>query len=273
MTRANAATNGDANVLGVKVSPLTLTKLLEIIEGTIERREQTTLLTANARAINLAYEQRELKRLFNGSPHVICDGFGVLWAARLLGYAIPARMTPPDWLAAVADLASRRGYTVFFLGNRPGIGERAVAQLHRQFPALRVVGVHHGYFDKSSGSEENRFVLDLINAARPNILYVGFGMPAQEYWLKENRQQLEVNVAVTVGAMLDFIAGATPRGPRWLTDHGLEWLTRLITEPRRLWRRYLLGNPLFISRVLRQRMGWLRPKGSATGNGRHTGSH
>ena len=224
-----------------------------IIRYTALTGARAQILTANVQALNLAYEQPRLQRVFNQANYVVCDGFGVLWASRLLGQPLPGRFSPPDWLPNVAELCVGRGLSVFFLGNRPGVGERAAAKLQAQFPGLIVAGVHHGHFDKRQGGIDNQRVVELINRAKPAVLYVGFGMPTQEYWLDENWCHLEANVAITVGAMLDYVAGDKPRGPRWATDNGLEWLTRLLTEPSRLWRRYLVGNPLFLVRLLRQR--------------------
>lgn len=252
---ANATT---VSILGIAVSRLTVTALLNIIEDIVGADRRAVLLNVNVYGMNLAFDQHWFRSLYTQADYVLCDGFGVKWAASLLGQRLPERFTPPDWLPAVAELASRRGYSVFFLGNQPGVATQAAARLTERFPSLTVAGTYHGYFDKSLGSPENEEVVRLVNATKPNILYVGFGMPMQERWLMENWGRLQVNVAVTVGAMLDFVAGVTPRGPRWMTDHGLEWFTRLITEPRRLWRRYLIGNPLFVMRVLAQRLGLLR---------------
>jgi N-acetylglucosaminyldiphosphoundecaprenol N-acetyl-beta-D-mannosaminyltransferase len=117
---------------------------------------------------------------------------------------------------------------------------------------LRIVGVRHGYFDHSAGSAENEAVLEEINAAAPDILLVGLGMPLQERWLTQNRQGLNVGVALSGGAVFDYVSQRVRRGPPILTESGFEWLARLLNEPRRLWKRYLLGNPLFLLRVLRQ---------------------
>ena len=122
--------------------------------------------------------------------------------------------------------------------------------MKERYPELEIAGVRHGYFDRS----ENEAVVEEINAAAPDILLVGLGMPLQERWLMENRQRLDVGVALTGGAVFDYVSGRVRRGPRLLTRGGLEWLARLLAEPRRLWRRYLVGNPLFLLRVLRQRL-------------------
>ena len=119
-----------------------------------------------------------------------------------------------------------------------------------------VAGADHGYFNKAFDNLENDRVVNNINDVRPNILFVGFGMPMQERWIMENRDRLDVNVIMPVGAMFDYLAGTVPRAPKWMTDHGLEWLGRLIIEPRRLWKRYLIGNPFFLWRVLKQKFGF-----------------
>jgi N-acetylglucosaminyldiphosphoundecaprenol N-acetyl-beta-D-mannosaminyltransferase len=132
------------------------------------------------------------------------------------------------------------------------VAERAAALLRARHPGLRTAA-HHGYF-LASPAEEAAAVA-AVGAFRPGVLLVGLGMPIQERWLAGRRDELDAPVALTVGALFDYIAGAVPRGPRWLTDHGFEWLCRLRYEPRRLWRRYLLGNPAFFLRILRQRLG------------------
>ena len=127
-----------------------------------------------------------------------------------------------------------------------------------RYPDLRIVGTHHGYFDRTLGGEENNHVIQMINSAKPNVLIVGFGMPFQERWLLENWEHVDANIFLTGGACLDYMSGRVRRAPRWMLDNGLEWLYRLLLEPVRLWKRYLIGNPLFLYRIAKQRMGLLR---------------
>lgn len=147
---------------------------------------------------------------------------------------------------------------MFFLGSKPGIAEKAAQRLQERHPNLVIAGTHHGYFDKTPGSLENEAIIQQINAARPNILIVAFGMPLQEKWLMENWERIDANIALTGGAVFDYISGELARAPRWMTDNGLEWLGRLLIEPGRLWKRYVIGNPLFLWRILLQRLGVLR---------------
>lgn len=248
---------GHLQILGVQVSALTVTRLHAYIGTYIRQDQRALVLNVNANCLNLAYKQPWLCNFLNTADVVFCDGAGVILGVRLLGHHPPRRITYADWMWQLAEFAEPRGFTFFFLGARPGVADGAAACLKARFPNLRIVGTDHGYFDKTPGSPGNEAALKKINAVKPSILIVGFGMPLQERWLMENWDRIEANVALTGGAVFDYVSGELRRAPRWMTDHGLEWLGRLIIEPRRLWRRYLVGNPLFLYRVLMQRLGLL----------------
>jgi len=240
------------DVLGVGVDPLTVGELHEEISRFVEGNGHALVLHANVHGLNLAYGDGRLRDLYNRAAVVFCDGSGVMLGARILGQRIPERITYADWMWQVAAFAEERGFSFFFLGGRPGVAEKAAGMLRVLFRRLRIVGVHHGYFDRVGA--ENEAVVAKINAARPDILLVAFGMPLQEFWLAENWEKVEANVALTGGAVFDYVSGELRRGPRFLVDNNLEFLARLFVEPRRLWRRYILGNTLFLLRVLRQRL-------------------
>jgi N-acetylglucosaminyldiphosphoundecaprenol N-acetyl-beta-D-mannosaminyltransferase len=246
------------DVLGVGVDPMTVEDLKAEIKRLVVSGERGLVLNVNAHCLNLCHESPALRGFFNGADVVFCDGAGVMLAARLLGGHIPERITYADWAWRLAAFAEAEGFSLFLLGARPGVAEEAARRLKARYPALVISGVHHGYFDHAAGSPENEAVLREIQAAKPDILLVGLGMPIQEYWLMENRHCIEAGVALTGGAVFDYVSGELRRGPRFLTDNGLEWLARLLVEPRRLWRRYLFGNPLFLLRVLGQRFGTRR---------------
>jgi len=244
-------------VLGIQLSTCDQPELLDAIQQGIIKRKKMTVLSGNVYSFNLAYRQLWLRSFFNQADVVRLDGAGVRLGAWILGHRTPSRMTWADFAWQLAEFAEPRGFTFFFLGARPGVADKAAANLKVRFPDLRIVGTHHGYFNKSPGSAENEAVIEQINAVKPNILIVGFGMPLQERWLMENWDRIDANVALTGGAVFDYVSGELQRAPRWMTDNGLEWLGRLLIEPRRLWKRYLIGNPLFIWRVFKQRLGLL----------------
>ena len=244
---------GRVEVLGVGVDRLSVEGLHAEV-ARLARRRGGLVLNVNAHCLNLLHGDDGLRRFFAGADVVFCDGAGVRLAARMLGGRLPERITYADWLPRLATLAEERGFTLFFLGARPGVAAEAARRLRESHPGLEIVGVRHGFFDHGAGSPENRAVVAEINAARPDVLLIGLGMPLQERWLMENHHRLDVGVALTGGAVFDYVSGRLRRGPRLLTDNGFEWLARLLVEPRRLWRRYLLGNPLFLARVLAQRL-------------------
>ncbi len=246
--------DGSVRILGVRVDGVTVGGLHEEIER-LARRRNGIVLNANAHCLNLCYENRELREFMASADVVFCDGAGVRLAAGMLGRRLPERITYADWLPRLAAFCEERDLSLFFLGARPGVAGEAARRLRASHPGLDIVGVQHGFFDPRAGSPENEEVVAEINAAGPDVLLLGLGMPLQERWLMENRRRLDFGVALTGGAVFDYASGRLRRGPRLLTDNGFEWLSRLLVEPRRLWRRYLIGNPLFLYRVLRQRFG------------------
>jgi N-acetylglucosaminyldiphosphoundecaprenol N-acetyl-beta-D-mannosaminyltransferase len=205
----------------------------------------------------MSYEDSWFRSFINQSDIVFCDGMGVKLAAGILGMPKPYRYTPPDWFSLLCDVSSKNGRSIFLLGGKPGVTE-IVREKISCTTQVTVAGNFHGYFDREHSSLENQAVLKMINQAGPDILVVGFGMPRQERWISENFDDLPVNVIISVGAMFDYVAGSVARAPRWMTDNGLEWLARLVIEPRRLWKRYLIGNPQFAWRIFKQRFGFLK---------------
>jgi N-acetylglucosaminyldiphosphoundecaprenol N-acetyl-beta-D-mannosaminyltransferase len=243
------------NVLGVEVDPVSVAELHASILGFVREEGHAVILHANVYGLNLCYHDPELRSFFNEAASLVfCDGAGVMLAARMLGGRIPERITYADWAWQLAAFAESEGLSLFFLGARPGVAESAAARFKGRYPNLKIAGVHHGYFDQTAGAFENEAVLVEINAASPDVLLVGFGMPLQERWLMQNWERLDTSVALTGGAVFDYVSGELKRGSRILTDNGFEWLARLLIEPGRLWKRYVIGNPLFLLRVLRQRL-------------------
>ncbi|MCI0398618.1 MAG: WecB/TagA/CpsF family glycosyltransferase [Chloroflexi bacterium] len=245
------------NILGVRVHALTVALLHQQIDDEIRNGRHSLVLNVNVHCLNLAYELAWLRRLLNNARVVFCDGAGVRLGARILGYHLPQRITYADWIWQLADFCAERGHTLFLLGARPGVVQRAVERLEQRYPRLEIVGVQDGYFNKEREDSENKAVVEEINRLQPDILIVGFGMPLQERWLMENWERLDVHVALTGGAVFDYISGELRRPSSWMTNHGLEWLGRLVIEPRRLWRRYIVGNPRFLWRVLKERFNLL----------------
>ncbi len=175
---------------------------------------------------------------------------GVVLGARLWGRRLPGRSTGADFMPRFCAELARRGRRVFLLGAREGVAAEAAAALAAAAPGLAVAGTRHGYF----AADESEGIVEQINAARPDVLLVGLGAPAQERWIASNLDRLQVPLVWGVGGLFDFVSGRTPRGPKWLWDHGFEWLCRLMVEPGRLWRRYLPGQARFLLTILKHRL-------------------
>lgn len=245
-----AALPAPRNIGGLPVHPLRLRELLAWIEAALGRSGPAVVFYANVYAANLIHSDAAFRAAYDLADVVFCDGQGLRVGGAILGQPLPERFTPPDWVDRLAAVCAARGTGVFLLGGRPGVAAEAAARLRSRHRGLRV-SAYHGYFLGEPGGEAA--ALAAIRAFGPGLLLVGMGMPLQERWVAARRAELAVPVVITVGALFDYLAETVARGPRWLTDNGFEWLCRLVVEPRRLWRRYLIGNPAFFLRVLRQR--------------------
>lgn len=243
------------NLFGVSISKIKLNEMMQEIRTAVHQHTKVLIGYVNISSMNMAYELPDFRSNLEKFNIVYCDGFGVMLGARLMGEALPERFTAPDFIDDVMQILIETDGGVFLLGSKPGIAALAGAELVKRNPGLKLSGTHHGYYDKTPGSQENESVVSQINTAAPALLLMGFGNPLQEEWILQNWDKLDVPVALMTGAMFDTLSGTTPRAPKFVTDHGLEWLSRLLIEPRRMWRRYLVGNPLFFLRILIQKLG------------------
>ncbi len=246
--------NARVDVLGVPIDALTVDSLHRHLARFIARGDRATVLHANVHAINLACRYPWFADILRDADLVFCDGEGVRLGARMLGARLPPRITYADWAWQLATWCRGENASLFLVGAAPGVAAEAAARLTAHAPGLTIAGIRHGFFDLARDSGDTVAVIDAINRARPDILIVGLGMPAQERWVHEHRHRIDAPVVLTGGAVFDYVSGRQRRAPAWMTRHGLEWLGRLVSEPRRLAGRYIAGNPLFLARVLRQRL-------------------
>lgn len=247
-------------LLGVKIDTFSLEQFLSALEERIASRQRTIISYVNVHAMNISYSRSWFQDFLNKSDLTFCDGVGIKLAARMTGQRLNHRFTPPDFMETICNDAVRSGWRIFFLGAKEGVAQRAATILAKKYPGLQI-RTHHGYFEKNVESPENRSVVDRINKFHPDILVLGFGMPLQEKWIIENITSLNSTIFFPAGALFDYLSGEILRAPRWMTDNGLEWLGRLFVEPRRLWKRYVIGNPLFFWRIFKHHfLGYPLPK-------------
>jgi len=240
-----------SRLFGLDVATAPPAELLRQILAFAESGERRRVAYVNAHVLNQSVQNDELRHALETSDLVYCDGYGVRLAAKTIGLPVPHRMTGADWIWGMAALCEASGRSMYLLGSDPGAASEAAAALRRWYPRLQVTGTHHGYFD--IGTPHSERVLEDIAARRPDLLLVGMGTPLQEQWVNHYFDRIDAGVVWTVGALFDYVSGRVPRAPHWLADHGLEWIFRLAIEPRRMWRRYLLGNPVFLWRVWKER--------------------
>jgi N-acetylglucosaminyldiphosphoundecaprenol N-acetyl-beta-D-mannosaminyltransferase len=239
---------------GIPVDPLTVAELHAYILETIRLSRRARVLNVNAHGLNLAADDAAYANTLRRAEIVFCDGTGVRLGAWILGKHLPQRITYADWMWELGQFTREQSLGMYFLGAAPNIAERAAARMRERIPGIRIVGAEHGYFSKERGSADSQEVVTRINASGAHILVTGFGMPVQERWIDEHWESLRVNIALSGGAVFDYLSGDLQRAPKVFRYLGMEWLGRLIIEPRRLFRRYVLGNPRFISRVVRSRL-------------------
>lgn len=249
-------------ILEVQINDFSIEQLLDIMFSCLLSEQKIIISNVNIHAINLAYSDPEFRSLLNNSAVTFCDGVGIKIAALLTGQKLNNRYTPPDFIDRICEIASQKNARIFFLGGRSGVSEKAADIMKKRFPDL-CIDSYHGYFDKSPSGNENAQVINKINAFGADILFVGFGMPLQEKWIAQNKASLTAQVFFPVGALFDYITQEVWRAPRWVTDNGFEWLARFLVEPGRLWKRYMIGNPLFFWRIfIHHILGYPLPKGN-----------
>ena len=211
------------------------------------------VITPNAQHIVLLNSDARLREIYQNADLVVPDGISLLFAARLFGRTLPERVTGVDLFQSLCAGAAEANLKVFFLGGLPGSADLAAARLRQQSPGLKVETYCPPFGFEKDSAELDR-IANLIRIAEPQILFVGLGAPKQEYWIFDHCRSLGVNVCMGIGGSFEMVSGVVKRAPNWVRAIGCEWLYRLSLEPKRLWRRYLIGNFQFLSIILKQRL-------------------
>jgi N-acetylglucosaminyldiphosphoundecaprenol N-acetyl-beta-D-mannosaminyltransferase len=237
-------------ILGVRVSCASREDVLQLPLDWAMGEGKRTIFYVNAHCLNLATREPTYRATLNQADLVYSDGVGVVWASRWLGGCPLEKVTGRDWIHDFSAQAAQSNLRIYLLAGTQEIIEKAQQNLIRQHTELKIVGTRNGYFEEA----ESDALIEEINQAAPQILLVGMGTPRQEKWLADHRDQIQAPVCWAVGALFDYVAGVEPPVPGWLNRLNLEWLWRLLVDPLGKWRRYLIGNPLFLYRLLRQKM-------------------
>jgi N-acetylglucosaminyldiphosphoundecaprenol N-acetyl-beta-D-mannosaminyltransferase len=245
------------DVLGVGVSVVTTQTAVAEVARWIADGERRYVCITGVHGVMESQRDPELRRIHNAAGMATPDGMPLVWLLWAAGHRNADRVYGPDLMLAVLERSQERGYRHFLYGASEATLARLRANLHARFPGLRIVGSHSPPFRPLTASEDAA-VVAMINAARPDVVWVGLSTPKQERWMAEHRHRLEAPVLVGVGAALDFHAGVVRQAPLFMQRSGTEWLFRLAMEPRRLWRRYLRNNPAFLVGISGQMLGLKR---------------
>jgi N-acetylglucosaminyldiphosphoundecaprenol N-acetyl-beta-D-mannosaminyltransferase len=245
------------NMIGVGIDPFDMAQAVATLEQWCQEGRRDYLCCVSVHGLVTAQRDWEIRDALNRAGLVVEDGMPLVWWCRRAGFAQAGRVCGSDLLDAMCALAVRRGYRHYFYGGAPHVVEQLVSRLSGRYPGLAIAGYRSPPFRPLS-VEEDAAEVAAINATRPDFVWVGLGMPKQEKWMAVHVGRIQAAALIGVGAAFDFHAGTKPRAPRWMQHSGLEWLFRLISEPRRLAGRYLIDNTIFLTHAARQLTG-LKP--------------
>lgn len=234
-------------LLNTYVNALSMEETIAEVEKIIQNREPVQHVVINAAKVNLMERDLELQRIVNACPLINADGVSIVWAAKQLGIPLEERVTGVDLFLNLAEVAAQKQYKVFLFGAKETV-VRTVKQLfEEQYPEIQIVGYRNGYFTE----EEEPQIVEMIRDSGADIVFVAISSPKKEYWINKHLSEMAVPFVMGVGGSFDVVAGVTNRAPRWVQKIGMEWFFRFIQEPRRMWKRYMIGNAQFLMLTFR----------------------
>lgn len=236
------------DICGLPVDNVTMAGALDLIQERLATRTRTRLFFVNADCVNISYRDPAYRRTLEQADLVFADGIGMRLAGKMLGTPVRDNVNGTDLFPLACERLAGSGHRVFLLGARPGVAKKVQQWAAKTYPGLTICGSHHGYFDQERSSE----VAEQIRRSGADVLFVALGAPLQEKWIAEHIEATGVTVALGVGGLFDFFSGDMPRAPRWMRRAGLEWVYRFAQEPGRMWKRYWVGNFVFMGRVARR---------------------
>lgn len=236
--------------LNTYVDALSIDETLDKIQEYIDNKACVQHVVINAGKVNLMQEDQALTKIINECPLINADGQSIVWASNILGNELPERVAGIDIFTELVKISAEKGYKPYFFGAKEEVVTEVVRRFKKQYPNLNVAGYRNGYFK----DEESESIAEEIRKSGADILFVAFSSPKKEFWIKEHMEIMQVPFAMGVGGSFDVIAGKTKRAPVWMQKSGLEWFYRFIQEPRRMFRRYIVGNLKFCALVGKEKI-------------------
>ena len=243
--------NQRVNLLGIDFMNVRMQDAIGLIEAALREKQQKTVFFINPDCLNKIFADRDYYRVLQAGGYVFPDGIGINIACKMLKNPLVENVNGTDMLPFLCASCCQNNYSLYLLGAKPGVVDKMKANLEDKYPGLKITGTQHGYFDRQSQGDE---VIRQINESGADILLVAFGAPHQEKWILQHQHQLSPKILMGVGGLFDFYSGNIARAPVWMREIGIEWVYRLLQEPKRMWKRYIIGNPLFLFRVMKWKM-------------------
>jgi N-acetylglucosaminyldiphosphoundecaprenol N-acetyl-beta-D-mannosaminyltransferase len=258
MDKTSNKQNDKVNICGISISNLNTRCVLGMIEELILGKSYSYIVTSNVDHLVKCRVDQEFRNIYYSANIVTADGMPLLWAADYLGTPLKEKISGSDLFLEICELSSHKGYKIYLLGGKPGSAKKSAERLKERYPRLNIAGVYCPDYGFEADENENKLIIDKIIRAKPDVLFVGLGAPKQEKWIYYNKDKYQVPVSIGIGATFDFVSGMVKRAPVWMQKTGLEWFWRLMMEPGRLWKRYLIDDPVFFWLVLKQKLGLLK---------------
>ncbi len=240
------------SIMGVRINNISMNEVLKLAEQKIKNDEKYIIYTPNTEIIMMCQKDEEFLNIMNKSDINVPDGVGLIYAGKIKKFPLKEKVAGYDLSINLLKMADEKGLKLYAVGGRPGVAEAAMQNIQKKYPGIKIVGAHHGYFKGTHLGEfcheEEIAVIEDINRHKPHILFVGFGAKKQEQWIDYNKDLINANVIIGNGGTLDGLAGIVKRAPDIFINLGLEWLYRLIKEPKRITRQIVL--PVFMFKVI-----------------------
>ncbi len=229
-------------ILNTYVNAISMEETIAEVEKIIAIGKPTQHVVINALKVNLMNEDSNLRQIINSCPLINADGASIIWAAKKLGVPLKERVAGIDLFENLVKVAAKKGYKIYLFGAKETVVKKVKDILEKQYPTLQIVGYRNGYFSDKDELE----IVKNIHDSGADMMFVAFSSPKKEFWVNKYLNNLGIPFVMGVGGSFDVVAGVTERAPKWMQNHGLEWFYRFIQEPRRLWKRYIIGNRQFV---------------------------
>lgn len=234
------------SLMGLDIDNVSLEEAILEIDNLINNKKSSYVVTPNVDHVVQLQKDDLFKKIYMNADLVLTDGMPLVWASKILKKPIKEKVSGSDLFLPLCQHAANKGYKVFFLGGLEGVAQKAADIIIQKYPGFKICGVYSPPFGFENDKSENQKIINMINQADPQILFVGVGAPKQEKWIYKNKNKYKQLVSLAIGASFDFVAGTVKRAPVCLQRAGLEWLYRFIKEPRRLFKRYFIDDARFL---------------------------